>query len=139
MASAWEAPVFKCPSLVATNTLATKQFYCVKLDTSNDNQVVIAATDGEPIFGVLQNKPGAGVEAEVTCIGVTKVIASEALTVGDLWGTDSSGKAKIVEATNTGADIGDTIMGIVIAGGSAANDIVTVSIAFGHGRRVEAA
>ena len=59
--------------------------------------------------------------------GVSRVVADEALTAGDLWGTSSDGQAKIVESTNTGADTKDFVMGRVIQG-AASGALATVTI-----------
>ena len=136
---AWESPLYKLPAAIAAADYRTtsKQYYCVTKNATN-NQVALATTDGEIFIGVLQNEPLSGAAAEVTCIGVTKVVAGETLTAGDYWGTDSSGKAKIVEHTNTGADIGDYIAGVVLEG-AAADELATVTIGFPITGRVEAA
>jgi len=123
---AFEIPLFKPAGLVAAADYSAKQFYAVAMDTTN-KQVVLCSTDGEVVFGILQNKPESGQAAEVMLAGFSKIIAGETLVAGDLWGTDSSGKARKVEKTNTGADSGDSYHGHVIEGG-AANEYVTVSI-----------
>jgi hypothetical protein len=123
---AYEIPVFKPGTFTAATDLSTKQFYCVKLNTTN-NQVALCNTDGEKVFSVLQNEPESGQSAELIVSGITKVLAGETLTAGMFWGTDSSGKAKQVEHTATGADTGDWAVGEVIEGASA-NEYATVTI-----------
>lgn len=107
--------------------LSSNQFFCVKQSTT-DNRVSLCDTDGEMFLGVLQNNPNAaGGAATIMMTGITKVKAAETLTAGDTWGTDSAGKAKKIEATVTGADVGDYIAGFVKEGG-AVDELVTVTI-----------
>ena len=130
---AWEIPSFLPGGLKAAASLASNQYYGVKM-TAN-NQVNVVDTDGEPGIGVLQNAPASGEAAEVMMSGITKVIVgSTALTTSDTlgsgmqaWGFDSSGLAKPIQRSSTGADIGDFVMGFVIEG-AAAGGIATVSI-----------
>lgn len=119
---------FDVGSMVAAADLSAKQYYCVKKNTTN-NQVALCAVDGEVVTGVLQNKPGSGIAANVRMSGITKIECGETLAAGDLWGTDSSGKAKKVERTVTGADVGDYFGGEVIEGADA-GELATVSIGF---------
>jgi len=131
-----ENQLFAVPGLEAGADLSTKQYFFVK-KSATDDQCVIADTDGEVVLGVLQNKPNAaGVEAEVMVAGVSKIEAGEALTAGDLIGTDSSGKAKKIEGSITGADVGDFVFGICLVG-VASGEVATVLIGF-HSHRVEA-
>ena len=117
----------KLTGLVADGDLSTKQFYCVKMSTTDDT-VSLCDTDGEVILGVLCNKPDAANKAaEVAALGQVKIEAGEALAAGDRWGTDNAGKAKKVEGTNTGADTGDYAAGIITKGG-ASGEIVEGTI-----------
>lgn len=119
--------IFTVPGMMADADLSAKQFFCVKMSTT-DNKVSLCTTQGETIFGVLQNKPNAdGVAAEVMSLGITKVEAGETLTAGDLWGTDANGKAAKIEGTNTGADLADYAAGIVIEG-AASGELASVTI-----------
>ncbi len=129
---AWEKALFTLPGALAAADLSAKQFYCVKQNSTN-NQVALCTVDGERFTGVLQNKPSAANDpAEVMCSGVTKVLAAETLTAGDTWGTDNAGKAKKVEATATGADVGDFIAGEVLEG-AGAGELATVTIGMNTG------
>jgi hypothetical protein len=123
---AFEAPLFMVPGQVAAADLSAKQYYCVKKNTT-DNQVALCSVDGEIFLGVLQNKPTSGIAASVMAAGVTKVLAAETLTAGDYWGTDNAGKARIVEKTNTGADIGDYAAGVVLQG-AGAGELASVTV-----------
>ncbi len=127
---ALEAASFAIPALDADADLSSNQFQIVKM-SATDKRVSLASVDGEVFLGVLQNKPNAaGKSATVVGLGVTKVIAGEALVAGDLWGTDTAGKARKVEATNTGADTGDYVGGQVLIGVAAADEVATVTIGF---------
>lgn len=125
---ATEQTGFSVGSMVAAADLSAKQYFCVKKNTTN-NEVALCSVDGEVVMGVLQNKPGDGIAADVQMSGVTKIECGEALAAGDLWGTDSSGKAKKIERTVTGADVGDYFGGEVIEG-AGSGEIATVTIGF---------
>lgn len=118
----------------ASADLSAKQYYFVKI--SGDYTVDVCSVDGEFAFGVLQNEPASGQAATVECTGISKVVAGEALTAGDLVGTDANGKGKIVEASNTGADIGDWAIGVCVQG-AGADEIASVKLGISH--KVEAA
>ena len=71
----------KLTGLVADGDLSTKQFYCVKMSTTDDT-VSLCDTDGEVILGVLCNKPDAANKAaEVAALGQVKIEAGEALVI----------------------------------------------------------
>lgn len=130
---AYEQPGVKLTGLTADADLSTKQFYFVKMSATN-RQVSLCDTDGEAVIGVLQNKPNAsGVAAEVMANGISKIEAGETIVAGDFIGTDSAGKAKKIEETNTGADIGDHWYGQCIEG-AASGELITVAIGFQTGR-----
>lgn len=112
----------------------SKQWYLMKKNSS-DKRYALCDTDGEMFMGILQNKPGAaGDAADIMAFGVSKAVAGEVLTPGMLFGTDSSGRAKQVEHTNTGADVGDYYGGHVIVGAAAANELCTVFMGVPQGR-----
>lgn len=115
---AYQHPLFQPAGLKAAADLSAKQFYFVVKNTTNQ-EVALASVDGEIVMGVLQNDPTTGQGAEVMSVGITKVTADEALTAGDYVGTSADGQAKIVETTNTGADVGDYVVGQVIEGAAA--------------------
>lgn len=128
---AWEQWDIGLGQLVASADLSTKQFYCVKAHTVN-NQFALCDTDGEVVLGVLQDKPTSGLAGNIMTVGVTKVIVGEALTAGDKWGTDGVGKAKKTEMTLTGADVGDYFGGVVLEG-AAVGELATVTIGMQSG------
>jgi Uncharacterized conserved protein (DUF2190) len=87
---AFELPVLVDSSHRAYASLATKQFFFVKL-SSNGIELCSGATD-KP-FGVLQNAPAAGEAAEVMRLGISKVKAGGTIAIGAHVGTDGNGKA----------------------------------------------
>lgn len=125
---AWELPSFNIGNLVANASMASNQYKCVKGTTTN-NTFALCDTDGEPVLGVLQDKPDSGAAGDVMALGVTKVVAAETLTAGDFWGTGASGTAKKIEITVTGADVGDYVAGQVLQG-AASGELATVTIGF---------
>ena len=96
-------------NLAGTNTAGTTggatgsgQFLCVALSTSVARTSVLASTLGQQIYGVLQNKPGAGQAADVCIFGVTKaVVGVGGVTLGLPLYTDATG-AVINWATGSG-------------------------------------
>ena len=123
--------------LIASADMSSDQFKFVKM-TTTDSTVELCDIDGEVPLGVLQNDPSAaGQAAAVVCGGHVKVMAGETIVAKDLIGVDSAGKARKVEKTNTGADIGDVWVGQAITGG-AVNEIISIWLT-GAAGRVESA
>lgn len=85
-------------ALNATVDQSANQGCFQKPDTSVDGGCLIA-TAGVKVIGVLQNKPTAGQEANISNIGIVKVIAGAGVTRGADVMSDSSGHA----ITATGA------------------------------------
>ena len=108
-------------SFVSTGDLSAAEFVIVKVDVSNDNSVVIAASNTDPIVGVLQNKPKAGKAAVVRWGGSSKVIAGGTITRGDIVTSDSSGHA-ITTTTNKDVMVGRALMSGV------SGDIIEVAL-----------
>lgn len=118
---ATEQPLFKVGTQLAGADLSALQYTFVKLNSSG--QVVAASVLGEKVFGVLQNKPTQGQPAEVTVIGVTKLVSSAAITAGDKLMTAANGKGA------TAATTGSTIVGVALeTAGSGAADIISAAI-----------
>jgi len=79
----------------ATSDLSTKQFYIVKLD-STENVAVLASAATDKLIGVLLNKPKSGETMDVyarNASGTGKVIAGGDITVGAYITSDGDGKA----------------------------------------------
>lgn len=108
-------------SFVSTGDLSAAEFVIVKIDTANDNSVVIAASNTDPIIGVLQNKPKAGKAAVVRWGGSSKVILGGTVTRGDIITSDSSGHG-ITTTTNH-----DVMVGRACASG-VSGDIIEVAL-----------
>lgn len=108
-------------SFVSTNDLSAAEFVIVKVDTANDQSVVIAASNTDPIIGVLQNKPKAGKAAVVRWGGSSKVIAGGTITRGDIVTSDSSGHA-ITTVTNKDVMLGRALSSAV------SGDIVEIAL-----------
>jgi len=103
--------------------LTTKRFRCVKV--TGNYTIGVCTVAGEAGYGVLQNKPNLGEEANVRDLGVSKIIVGAGgLTANDLWQTDANGAA-IVAAS------GDVAMGRVLAG-AAATEIACVTVGFAN-------
>lgn len=96
--------------------LSAKQYHFVKLDTSG-NIVACSAVTDRP-YGVLQNNPASGQECEVVIIGITKVVADEALTPADAIGTSADGQAQVVTVgtETTVYNVGQVVLGASAAG-----------------------
>lgn len=127
---AYEQPLFKPTGLVADADLSAKQFYFVKV--TGAGQVGVCSVDGELALGVLQNKPISGGAATVESDGITKMVASEAISAGQLVGTANDGRAKVVDMTSTGADLGDWAIGVALDTVTVANQIVTVKLGLNY-------
>lgn len=113
-------------SLVATATLATKQYYGVLADTANDGQVIIATANSQ-LLGVLQNAPAAGEIALVRSVRglTTKAIAGGTITRGDRIQVTTGA----VFITGTGA--AQIICGIAMAS-AVTNDIFEMQLVDGY-------
>ena len=83
--------------------LSDKQFYFVKVDGNDEFVLCSAITDRA--FGVLQNNPEQGQEANVQTIGNTKIVGTVALSLDDVVAPATTGKAQVGIATQFGAGI----------------------------------
>ena len=110
-------------SLTAGADLSAKQYYFVKLNGSGNAIVCAAATD-IPV-GVLQNNPTSGQTAEVVVIGMTKISADAALSIGDFIGTSSDGQA---DAKTNGTDTTEYVVGRMLTATGAAAVIGTAMV-----------
>jgi len=135
---AWEDVVQTIPGLIANADLSTYQYRFVRKTVGVDLEVAIAG-DGDMPIGVLGNRPSAsGQAAEVITLGVTKVVAGEALVAGDRVSPMANGLAKKTELTITGADVGDFVVGQVLVG-AATNEYAVITINGLNPWRVESA
>jgi hypothetical protein len=125
---AWNQPGFCTGALKADASMASNQHHIVKADTTN-NQFTLCDTDGERGLGILQDTPGSGEAGDIMLMGISKVVVGtgETLVAGQHYGVDANGEAKTIEATVTGADVGDHVLGVVLEG-AAAGELATVTI-----------
>ena len=103
----------------AEATLATKQFYFAEMGTAAD-EVDLCDNAGDLVLGVIQNKPAAGEAVQLRCYGVSKVVASGAITRGARVGTDASGKAVTKSAD------ADLVAGIALETSTTDGDLIAV-------------
>jgi hypothetical protein len=109
-----------CTTREAGANLSTKQYYGVKIDSS-DGQVVLCDAAGENAYGVLQDKPSAaGRPCEVAVSGICRAIAGGVINPGATVKVNASGKfvdaSEAVTDTQAGsatdALIGSYVIGI---------------------------
>ncbi len=113
----------------AGESLTAKQYYAVKLDSTEGQVIACAGTTDKPV-GILQNAPASGGEAIVAISGVSKVNSDAALAVGDTIGTAADGQ---LATYANGTDTTKYIIGIVIGATSNAGEYATAIInAPGH-------
>lgn len=86
-------------SVEAGEDLSSSQYMFVTLES--DGQIDLADNIADKCYGVLQTVMGSGVGSECTvkALGHSKVVAKEALAVGDLVGPATDGKAQILVAS----------------------------------------
>jgi len=85
-------------SLPSSGDLSTKQYLFV--DVNSSGQVVVVSSTGGKAIGVLQNNPNAvGLGADVATLGISKVIASAAITAGAEVSSTNAGQAKTAATT----------------------------------------
>lgn len=128
---AYEVPLQKA-SLKAGADLSAlaNQFKFVKLDANGDVVAIAAVTDLP--FGVLQNLPKSGQEAEIMVDGITKLQGDAALTPGAIIGTSADGQAA---AKVLGTDLTHHVVGTVLQGCAAAGNLCTALIRCGVASR----
>jgi len=106
-------------SLVSSASLASKQYYMVKL-ASTAGEVIVGAANTDAIIGVVYNDPAAGQEAQIAVGGVLKVAGEASVSAGNWVTCSSTGRAK---ATTTD---GDVVLGTALDATSSAGDIIRV-------------
>lgn len=118
---------FKIGNLVAGADLSTKQYRFVKL-----SGVTVVAVTGttDRVLGVLLNKPLSGDPCEILVLGVTEIVANEAVTAGDTISTSADGEAvpggaNVLGIALTSGATGDLIAVLVSTQVSAAATLVT--------------
>jgi hypothetical protein len=79
----------------------------------NDN-----ITSGLIPVGVSQNNPVLGDGLAVRALGRTKITLGATVLSGQEVGSDANGRAVVKNATTTGANLGDFVMGVCTHGGA---------------------
>lgn len=98
-------------SIKATSTLASSQFFFVKLDS---NGQIVVAGNGQNAIGVVQDAPAAGSPGSVCRPGdITKVICGNTVTAGQ--DVQSDGAGKCVPAVS-----GSFVLGYALTAGASA-------------------
>lgn len=106
--------------LAGADLSTTGQFLFVKLNGSS--AIVLASTAGEAALGVLQNAPASGAVARVRVQGVSKVIAGDTITDGNVIATEgTTARAKAAVAGTVAGGAGDP-----------SNDALVASFAMGR-------
>lgn len=91
-------------SMKAGEAMATP-FVVVKLDTSNENQVLLPDATTDDPFGVIQDEATSGQSVPVAVDGVTKVVANGAFTTGDYLAiAATTGKVDTVSGLDSSFD-----------------------------------
>lgn len=107
-------------TLEAAADLSGSQYHLVVCDS---NGLAALAGDGATnVIGVLQNKPGQGEAAAVMVVGVTKVVASAAITAGDQLASTANADVE------TAATTGDGLVGVALTAAGGAGEVITMLI-----------
>lgn len=100
--------------------LQLKQYFAVKLDTTEDQVVLATAGVGD---GVLQNKPDSGQASEVRHHGISRNVVdgnATAILIGSLITSDAAGKGVVADT------IGDVAYGKALQASTTDGDVISV-------------
>lgn len=111
-------------TLEAGEDLSAKQYHFIKIDNGTGKAVAVNGATDRP-FGVLQNNPKSGQEAEVLIVGGTKIAAGGTASAGQPLFANSSAKAVTLAFGTTGSAA--YVVGTFVAAGSA-SAITTAAI-----------
>ncbi len=106
-------------SKIAGEDLSDYQFQFVTLES--DNTIDYADSTSDYPFGILQDCPESGCEGLVAVTGDSKVVAAEALSIGNFVSTDATGCAQVAVS-------GQYARGVVIEAAGAALDVAVVRL-----------
>jgi len=100
----------------ADSDLSESQYKIVKVVA--DDAVDTASGSTDNVIGVLQGTPESGNSANVATAGITKVVAGEGVSAGDLVTSDADGKAQVAVVSDAAGVLGDMtrILGKVVNG-----------------------
>lgn len=107
------------PTREAGVDLIGKQYYFITLNASDLAILPTAITD--IVFGVLQFDVDSGANAVVQVGENTKVVAGEALAIGDFVSTTTTGKAQVAVSTQF-------VRGVVVEAAAADEDIAVIRL-----------
>jgi len=110
-------------SFKAAEDLSNYQYHFVKLNSSGEVCLLDAGTDIPD--GVLQNAPALGEEATVRILGISKIVANAALTVGTFIKAEYVSASDAGKAATAAASLGLTA-GRVIGASGAEDDLASV-------------
>ena len=116
------------PGLIAGDSLAAKQYYIVKM-ASTDGEVIVSAAVGDMHIGIVQNDPAADEPAEVACAGVALGKAGDSITIGQRLTALSTGT---LSGTSGGTASSQRLVGIALEAASA-GDIISVLVSLADG------
>lgn len=125
MGQAHNKPAVVYSGLVATATLAAKQYYMVKASTTA-GACKVGAANTDNIIGVVQNDPAANEVAAIGIGGILKVAAETSVSIGDFVTCSTTGRAK------TTTTDGDVVLGSALDASSAAGDLIRVVCGINH-------
>jgi hypothetical protein len=117
-------------SKVASADLSAKQYFAVKLHTTED-QIALGAAVTDVCLGILQDKPKSGEAGRVRVHGVSKAVtdgSGTAIAIGDKLGTNTSGK--LVKAHTADRPIIGTAMAASSADGTIIPVLLTPNAVF---------
>lgn len=117
-----ESPLYHIGFCTASVSLASNQFYAVKI--TGAEQVGLVAATNDVVLGILQNTPLAGQAADVGFLGVSKCYAGASITAGNQLGVNTSGQ---IVTWSAGTVVGQALEN------SAASAIFTAFINCGTG------
>ena len=109
-------------SMLAGESFASKQYFAVKM-TSTDSTVVVAgagAAEGAHVLGVIQNKPASGESASVAIGGTSKLSMAAACDQGEKIMSDAAGKGTPVDADQK------SVIGIALEASAGDGSIIEV-------------
>lgn len=116
---AWEDTGQIAP-LTAGAAIAALVF--VKVGASDNNVITVAASTDTPV-GINKLAAASGAAAGIQISGVSRVLCGAAVTRGSKLMSDASGRV-----INFVAGAGNTMVGIALEAGAAANSIISIEI-----------
>lgn len=104
---------------VAAATFASSQYLAAKLN-STEGQAAVCSAASDTVLGIIQDDVASGQASLIRVTGITKWVASAAISIGAVVGTTAAGKAVTKSANN------DKIAGIALSAAAADGDIISV-------------